>query len=99
LLREVREILEQGEAVVLSLQFVVQAWFGASDDGFVDAAPGEPVENGHAVIAVGVGACNGSEVIEFKNSWGPEWGDSGYGYLTDGYWRRYGKAAYALAVA
>ncbi len=97
LLPEMREILEQGEALMLSLRFVVRAWFGASEDGFVDAPPGEPVEDGHAVIAVGVGGSNGTEVIEFKNSWGAEWGNSGYGYLSEGYWTRYGKAAYALA--
>jgi C1A family cysteine protease len=83
--------------VILSLRFVITAWFGASGDGFVDAPSGDPVNDGHAVIAVGVRAHKGSECIEFKNSWGRAWGDGGYGYLSERYWTSYGKGAFALA--
>jgi C1A family cysteine protease len=97
-LPKIRACLEQGEAVMLSLRFVVKAWFDASDDGFVDAPANAPVEDGHAVIAVGVGTMRDStNVIEFKNSWGVAWGDSGYGFMSQRYWKNYGKGAYALA--
>ncbi len=45
----------------------------------------ESVLGGHAVVAVGfddsmvIGSSKGAFII--RNSWGEEWGDSGYGYL------------------
>jgi C1A family cysteine protease len=99
-LAALEQVLRGGEAVVLTIAFVRRAWAAARDDGFVDAAPGEHVETGHAVLATGIGIWHvGAPVIEFKNSWDGEWGDSGYGYLSEGYWTRYGRKAFALAAA
>ncbi len=45
----------------------------------------EKVLGGHAVVCVGyddsldIGTCKGAFII--RNSWGPSWGDNGYGYL------------------
>jgi Leucine-rich repeat (LRR) protein len=42
-------------------------------------------EKGHAVIAMGyddnkvIGSCKGA--LQIRNSWGPDWGDKGYGWL------------------
>jgi Papain family cysteine protease len=94
---EIRKTLQKGAAVICSLRFVPFAWFEVGGDAVVDAAPGEITTDGHAVLAIGVRPWGAGEVIEFKNSWGDRWGDSGYGYLTDTYWARYGKAAFALA--
>jgi C1A family cysteine protease len=94
------QILREGEAVMLTIAFVRQAWSMARDDGFVDAAPGQHTETGHAVLATGIGKWHsGATVIEFKNSWDSDWGDDGYGYLSQGYWTRYGRKAFALSVA
>jgi hypothetical protein len=83
--------------VMLTLAFVRRAWAAASHDGFVDAAPGQRVETGHALLATGVGVWHtGMSVIEFKNSWDSDWGDGGYGYLSAGYWTRYGRKAFAI---
>jgi len=43
--------------------------------------PADPdtVYGGHAVCAVGYD--NDKQLIKFKNSWGKNWGDNGYGYL------------------
>ncbi len=94
---EIRQTLQKGVAVICSLRFVPFAWFDVGGDAVVDAAPGEITTDGHAVLAIGIGSWRNGEVIEFKNSWGDRWGDGGYGYLTDAYWTRYGKAAFALA--
>jgi len=94
---EIRDGLDAGWAIILSLRFVVDAWYRASGDGAVDAPPGERISGGHAVLAVGI--TEDDEAIEFKNSWGADWGDGGYGYLTSTYWIRYGKCAYALEAA
>lgn len=47
--------------------------------------PGDKVEGGHAVLAVGyddakkIGSCKGALLI--RNSWGTGWGEAGYGWL------------------
>lgn len=54
--------------------------------------PGDTVEGGHAVVAVGyddnrkIGSHKGALLI--RNSWGKEWGDRGYGWLPYEYVRR-----------
>jgi C1A family cysteine protease len=92
------QTLRGGEAVILTVAYVRDAWATARQDGFVDAPPGQRVATGHALLATGIGLWHtGTEVIEFKNSWGADWGDAGYGYLSRGYWTRYGRKAFALA--
>ncbi|MCU0558769.1 MAG: hypothetical protein MUD16_01060 [Desulfobacterales bacterium] len=50
---------------------------------------GDRVEGGHAVVAVGYadGKKIGNETgaVLIRNSWGPEWGDNGYGWLPYAY--------------
>jgi C1A family cysteine protease len=75
------------------------AWYDVGDDALVDAPPGEITTDGHAVLAIGVDTRATGERLEFKNSWGDGWGEHGYGYLTNAYWTRYGKATFALAAA
>ena len=38
-------------------------------------------EVGHAVLAVGYGKIANEEYILIKNSWGPDWGDKGFGKI------------------
>ena len=45
--------------------------------------PGERLEGGHAVMAVGYD--DASETLLFRNSWGGSWGKKGYGQLPYGY--------------
>lgn len=51
--------------------------------------PGDKVEGGHAVVAIGynddkkIGKDKGAILI--RNSWGTEWGDKGYGWLPYAY--------------
>jgi len=42
-------------------------------------AQDEQALGGHAVLAVGYD--NGKQMFIFRNSWGTDWGDKGYGYL------------------
>lgn len=49
--------------------------------------PGDKVSGGHAVLAVGYDdqrKCRGTSskgALKIRNSWGPAWGDQGYGWL------------------
>ncbi len=60
--------------------------FSVGADGIVPY-PSNPDDSkgGHAVCAVGYN--NDSQLIKFKNSWGPSWGENGYGYLSYDYIR------------
>ena len=39
----------------------------------------DPLVGGHAILAVGYD--HAKRLLLFRNSWGPSWGDGGYGYL------------------
>jgi hypothetical protein len=79
--------LDAGRPVVLTLRVVAAAWYHAGD--IVDAEANLKTPGNHAVLAVGT--LDAPERLIVKNSWGPGWGDAGYGYVT----RRY-HACYAL---
>lgn len=86
--------LGNGRPVVVTFRLVPRAWFHS--DNQVDAGPGAPIAGGHAVLAVGLDE-QGRLII--KNSWGPWWGDHGYGYVTPRYLQTYGVVAHALGEA
>ena len=92
----IADAVADGNAVVLSLGFVAAAWHDAFTDGYVHAPAGAPTLGGHAVLAVGVQVTGTRTTVVMKNSWGPGWGDGGYGYLDDGYVRDFGWVAHTL---
>lgn len=59
--------------------------FGNDKGEFAYPGPGDSVQGGHAVVAVGyddkrkIGAETGA--LKIRNSWGTGWGESGYGWL------------------
>ena len=63
--------------------------FGNSDGEFEFPGPGDSVQGGHAVVAVGydnnrkIGSKKGARKI--RNSWGTGWGQDGYGWLPYAY--------------
>src|SRR5437879_3142522 len=51
---------------------------------------------GHSVALIGYD--EGSQRFVFRNSWGPGWGDAGYGYLPYDYLERYQQEAWASTI-
>jgi hypothetical protein len=87
----VRE-LESGRPIVLTLRVVPSAWRDAG--GLIDANAGAKTPGNHGVLAVG--ALEDPERVVIKNSWGANWGDKGYGYVTRRYHEHYALRAHIL---
>jgi hypothetical protein len=88
----VADQLELGRPVVLTLRVVAAAWY--HDDDLVDAEPNLKTPGNHAVLAVGT--LDAPDRLIIKNSWGVDWGDAGYGYVTRRYHDRYALRAHIL---
>jgi len=83
---DIAEFLVSGLATVLTLRFLPATWAEATIDGWIDD-PNNPVVGSHAVLAVGArpAASERPSAVIFKNSWSENWGERGYGYLSDRY--------------
>lgn len=63
--------------------------FGNEKGEFAFPGPHDPVQGGHAVVAVGyddnrkIGKDKGA--LKIRNSWGTDWGEKGYGWLPYAY--------------
>jgi hypothetical protein len=84
--------LESGTAVILTLGVVMAAW--RLPGGMIDAEPGKKTPSNHAVLIVG--NLEAPDRLIVKNSWGPRWGDGGYGFVTVRYLEHYALRAHAL---
>lgn len=84
--RELQRHLIQGQAVVLVLR--LYPGFYRASGGVIPQPGAEDYDLGtHAVLLVGYHgrATEPEGYLIFRNSWGDEWGDSGYGYLPYAY--------------
>jgi C1A family cysteine protease len=88
--------LAQGNAVILTLRVVYTAW--RQPGGVIDADPGRRTPDNHAVLAVGIqtSADGATQRVIVKNSWGENWGNRGYGYVSRPYLETYGVRAHVL---
>jgi hypothetical protein len=95
-LSTVRDELAQGNAVILTLRVVYSAW--RQPGGVIDADPGRKTPDNHAVVAVGVQTSvdGTTQLVVVKNSWGENWGNAGYGFVSRRYLETYGVRAHAL---
>lgn len=95
LINRIIQELDQGHPVII-LTTLSRAFYQRNPQSIVDPAPSEQPEHDrrHAVVAVGHGKVNDQRAILVRNSWGPSWGDAGYGWLTE---RFLGPRIYAAA--
>lgn len=76
---QVKQAIWQGKGAVLALWGNNACW--TTSNGEI-AVPAQGTTNwGHFVFLVGWVYRNGKLFFKFKNSWGKDWGDNGFGYL------------------
>ena len=88
--------LRRPGAVLLTLEIVSESWEAAALDGIIRLLPGSMPRACHAVLVVGVVDESAESCLIVRNSWGFEWGDEGYGYLTKDYLDTYAVVAHVL---
>lgn len=95
-IRYLEALLHKGHNIVIG---VYPSWNDKDNDGVLDpvlAGPGgKPIKKGgHAMLVVGYD--RPSQYFIVKNSWGPDWGHEGYGYLHYNFIRLYAKYGYVI---
>jgi hypothetical protein len=92
---QVIQELDHGRTIIV-LMMLSRAFYQRNPQGVIDPPPDEQPEpdRRHAVVAVGHGIIDGQRAVLVRNSWGPSWGDEGYGWLTE---RFLGPRIYAAA--
>lgn len=89
---EVVKRVEAGAPVVLTIGYLPAAW--VADGGWIDGAAGKRTRGNHAVLVVGT--TTEPDALLVKNSWGPYWGEDGYGRISRAHTEGYGVVAHAL---
>lgn len=86
---EIIQRLDQGRPVLVLLTLST-AFDLVERSGIVDQMPGdEPnLSRRHAVVAVGHGLLRAKRAILVRNSWGEDWGNGGYAWLTEAFLER-----------
>jgi papain like protease len=89
--------LATGADVWFSLN-VGSTWMSLQGDTIADWTAAQ-VEGGHAVLLAGYRHKNGQRQFLVHNSWGKDWGDGGYAYISENALRQYIKHAYKVVVS
>jgi C1A family cysteine protease len=89
-------VLATGADVWLSMN-IGSTWMNPSGDTIADWSPMQ-IEGGHAVLFAGYRHKNGQRQFLVHNSWGKDWGDGGYGWISENAVRQYIKHAYKVVV-
>ena len=84
---EITNRLDEGKPVLVLMTLSSAFDFASITHGIVNEAPGEQTNphRRHAVIAAGHGVLSQKRVILIRNSWGEDWGQQGYAWLTEAY--------------
>jgi len=96
-LREIRQALAGGHPVACGLRWPKKL----HGSQLLDVPKAEEVFDGHSIMFVGYEddpAANGGGILRFRNSFGPDWGEHGYGAMSYGYAAAYANDALWLQI-
>jgi len=88
----IKEALAAGHPVACGLRWPKEL----KGSSIVAVPPAGQVEDGHSIVFVGYEddlKKPGGGMLRFRNSWGPKWGEDGYGLMSYGYARAYANDA------
>ncbi|WP_066071653.1 C1 family peptidase [Neobacillus soli] len=88
--------LKKERSVIAGVVVHPTFWLTA-DNNFIDVPAIESVEGYHAIVIVGYGERDdGKKCFIIRNSWGSDWGDSGYAYISYDYFIKYNMGAWII---
>ena len=90
------QYLATGSDVWISMN-IGSTWLNVSGDTIADWTQND-VEGGHAIVLAGVRHKNGQRQFLVHNSWGADWGDKGYAWISEAMVGQFLKHAYKVTV-
>jgi hypothetical protein len=90
------QYLATGADVWLSMN-IGSTWLNVNGDTVADWTQGQ-IEGGHAFVLAGVRHKNGQRQFLVHNSWGADWGDKGYAWISEAMVGQFIKHAYKVTV-
>lgn len=86
-----------GVSYVKSMQtFSSDNKFGVGDNGLWDPQSSEEIKGGHALCVIGYDDYKFGGAFRIVNSWGSQWGDNGYMWITYDKFKSFTKEAYCM---
>jgi len=95
----IESILDAGKGVICVVEVQQPFHFIHQTENFIDFPSNELYKDAyHAVLIVGYGKdSKGNPYFIMRNSWGDDWGELGYAYLSYGYFNKYQNGTWAIA--
>ncbi len=90
-------VIATGDDVWFSMD-IGNSWMNPSGDAIADWNDAS-IDGGHAVLLAGYRVSNGQRQFLVHNSWGKDWGDNGFAYISEAMVRAYMRSAYKVVVA
>jgi hypothetical protein len=90
-------LLSTGSDVWISLN-IGSTWMTVQGDSIADWTAAQ-IEGGHAVLLSGYRHKNGQRQFLVHNSWGNDWGDGGYAFISENALRQFIKHSYKVVVS
>lgn len=95
---QMASVLASGQSIYAAFDYNKDAW-GAVGSGGSVIPDYERGEGGHAVVIVGFRTRQNGRQFLLHNSWGTEWRDGGYAWISEAMVRRHLKEAFTLEVS
>lgn len=76
--------LDTGQPALFAAR-ITEQFYAPAADNIIGLVPGDRDAGNHALVAVGHGTANAEAAILVRNSWGEDWADHGYAWVTKDY--------------